>query len=143
MTGNWILPRLNFEPYYDKPPLLYWLCAISYTVFGVSESSARLAPALAGLLTLAATMWFGSRWFGRRTGLYSGIVLMLSAGFLFCSRYLLIDGLLTLLVTLALMTAYESIRGDNVKTVWWLASAVLCGLAFLTKGRRLQKRSAC
>ncbi len=26
-TGDWILPSLNFETYYDKPPMLYWLCA--------------------------------------------------------------------------------------------------------------------
>ncbi len=44
-TGNWIMPQLNFEPYYDKPPLLYWLCAASYSVLGVSEASARLVPA--------------------------------------------------------------------------------------------------
>ncbi len=104
-TGNWILPQLNFQPYYDKPPLLYWLCAASYTVFGVSEWSARLVPALAALLTLAAIMWFGNRWFGRRVGMLSGVVLMLSAGFVFCSRYLLIDGVLMALETLSLLCA--------------------------------------
>ena len=99
-TGNWVLPTLNFEPYYDKPPLLYWLCALNYSLFGVHEWTARLVPALAGWITLAATMWFGSRWFGRRAGLLSGVVLSLTAGFLFCSRYLLIDGLFTALLTM-------------------------------------------
>ena len=134
VTGNWVLPQLNFEPYYDKPPLLYWLCATSYSLFGVSEWSARLVPALAALLTLAATMWFGGRWFGRRAGFYSGLVLMLSAGFLFCSRYLLIDGVLMLLVTLSLCGALEAIRGQRVQIRWWLFASLCCGLAFLAKG---------
>ena len=134
MTGNWVLPRLNFQPYYDKPPLLYWLCAISYSVFGISEWSARLVPGLAALLTVAGTMWFGSRWFGRKAGLYAGLVLMVSAGFAFCSRYLLIDGVLTALVAFALFTGFEAIRGPSVRWRWWCLSGAFCGLAVLAKG---------
>ena len=133
-TGNWVLPQLNFQTYYDKPPLLYWLCAISYKLFGVSEAAARLVPALAALATLAATMWFGSRTFGKQVGLLSGVVLLLSVGFVFASRYLLLDGLLALLVALSLFTAHEAIRGDKLKISWWLLSGVCVGLAFLTKG---------
>ncbi len=152
-TGNWVLPQLNFQPYYDKPPLLYWLCAISFQLFGVSETSARLVPALASLATLASTMFFGSRIFGRRIGLTAGIVLMLSVGFAFTSRYLLLDGVLALFVSLSLFTAYESIarvkrgRGGasdrphssdpllgHVRLGWWIVSGVFIGLAFLTKG---------
>ncbi len=133
-TGNWILPQLNFQTYYDKPPLLYWLCAISFKLFGTSETSARLVPALAALATLASTMFFGSRIFGRRIGLISGVVLMLSVGFAFTSRYLLLDGVLSLFVSLSLFTAYEAVRGKRLKMAWWICSGVCIGLAFLTKG---------
>ncbi|TWT71470.1 glycosyltransferase [Crateriforma conspicua] len=133
-TGNWILPQLNFQTYYDKPPLLYWLCAISFKLFGISEASARLVPALAALGTLASTMFFGSRVFGRRIGLLAGIVLFLSVGFAFTSRYLLLDGVLSLFVSLSLFTAYEAIRSPRLKMGWWIVSAVCIGLAFLTKG---------
>ncbi|QDV40727.1 Undecaprenyl phosphate-alpha-4-amino-4-deoxy-L-arabinose arabinosyl transferase [Stieleria neptunia] len=138
VSGNWVLPQLNFQPYYDKPPLLYWLCAISYRVFGVSEWSARLVPALAAFGTLLATMWFGNRNFGSRIGLFATGVLMLSVGFVFTSRYLLIDGVLTLLTTLSLFSVYEAIKPAVGKRTlhlgWWLAAATFCGLAFLTKG---------
>ncbi len=139
VTGNWMLPQLNFETYYDKPPLLYWLCAASYSLFGISEWSARLVPALAALGTLAATMWFGSRMFDKRTGLIAGGVLMLSIGFAFSSRYLLIDGVLSLLVTLSLFTGYMAINPsrkekNSVDLRWWLLCAICCGLGFLTKG---------
>ena len=138
VSGNWVLPQLNFQPYYDKPPLLYWLCAVSYQVFGISEWSARLVPALAAFGTLLATMWFGNRNFGSRVGLFATGVLMLSVGFVFTSRYLLIDGVLTLLTTLSLFSIYEAIKPDAGKRTlhlgWWLAAATFCGLAFLTKG---------
>ena len=133
-TGNWILPQLNFETYYDKPPLMYWLCACSFSLFGVNETAARLVPAIASLAMIATTMWFGSRNFGKQVGLLSGGVLMLSVGFAFTSRYLLLDGVLAMLVACSLFTAYEAIRSDRLKLRWWIASAVFCGLAFLTKG---------
>ncbi|EMI16504.1 glycosyl transferase family protein [Rhodopirellula maiorica SM1] len=152
-TGNWLLPQLNFQTYYDKPPLLYWLCAICYKLFGVSETSARLVPAVAALATLASTMFFSSRLFGKRIGLLAGVVLMLSVGFAFTSRYLLLDGVLSLFVSLSLFTAYEAIRDPvcgrklansatyfrfrrigDVQLGWWIASGVCIGLAFLTKG---------
>ena len=133
-TGNWILPQLNFQTYYDKPPLLYWLCAVSFKLFGIGEASARLVPALAALGTLASTMFFGSRIFGQRTGMLAGIVLFLSVGFAFTSRYLLLDGVLSLFVSLSLFTAYEAVRSRRLHLGWWIASAVCIGLAFLTKG---------
>ncbi|MDV6029878.1 MAG: glycosyltransferase [Phycisphaera sp. RhM] len=138
VSGNWVLPQLNFQPYYDKPPLLYWLCAISYRVFGIGEWSARLVPALAAFGSLLATMWFGNRNLGSRIGLFATGVLMLSVGFVFTSRYLLIDGVLTLLTTLSLFSVYEAIKPAAGKRTlhlgWWLAAGTFCGLAFLTKG---------
>ncbi len=133
-TGNWVLPQLNFQPYYDKPPLMYWLCAISFKLFGVSESAARLVPALAALGTIACTMFFGTRRFGRHIGLLAGGVLMLSVGFVFTSRYLLLDGLLTLFLCTAMFAAYEAIRTTKIKMGWWCLSSIACGLALMTKG---------
>lgn len=133
-TGNWILPQLNFQPYYDKPPLLYWLCAASYRAFGISEWSARLVPATASFLTILATLAFASRYLGKQTGLIAAGILMLSIGFASTSRYLLIDGVLALLLTLSLFTAYVAVRGERVRLGWWVVASVCCGLAFLAKG---------
>ena len=46
--GDWITPHLNGAPYLNKPPLLYWLVSISYTLFGVTEWAARFPLALVG-----------------------------------------------------------------------------------------------
>ncbi|SMP65468.1 dolichol-phosphate mannosyltransferase [Neorhodopirellula lusitana] len=133
-TGNWVLPTLNFHTYYDKPPLVYWLCALSYKCFGMSEAAARFVPSLAALSTILSTLFFGSRIFNRKIGLIAGTVLLLSVGFAFTSRYLLLDGVLSLFVSLALFTAYEAIRQPRLRLGWWIMSGICIGLAFLTKG---------
>ena len=46
-SGDWLVPRLFGLPYLEKPPLLYWLTATMFRMFGTGELSARLAPGLA------------------------------------------------------------------------------------------------
>jgi hypothetical protein len=49
-------------------------------------------------------------------------------------RLLVLDGLLTLWVTLAQFAAFEAVRGKRLRRGWWLLAAVACGLGILTKG---------
>src|SRR5690348_10986346 len=65
----WIVPTLDGVPYLEKPPLLYWLTALSYSVFGVSELSTRAAPVLGLLLSFCAIAWFAWREWGERTAI--------------------------------------------------------------------------
>ena len=55
-----ITPTLGGLPWFEKPPLLYWMMMASYRVFGVSEFSARLGPAICGLLTAVFVYWIES-----------------------------------------------------------------------------------
>lgn len=71
-TGDWISPRIYGEFWYDKPPLFYWLEAISFSIFGVSTWAARLpfrpfrrADALLPLLS-------SRRFLGERAALRAG-----------------------------------------------------------------------
>ncbi|MCA9236509.1 MAG: glycosyltransferase [Planctomycetales bacterium] len=133
-SGNWVLPQLNYEPYYDKPALLYWMCAASYSALGVNETAARLVPALSALATLAITMWFGRRMFGRPAALLGGGVLLLSVGFICAGRILIIDGVLTLFTTASLFAAYEAVRSPRFRWGWWTVAAIAAGIGFLAKG---------
>src|SRR5207302_2855021 len=85
-SGDWIVPTLNQEPYYDKPPLLYWLVAGSLHFFGVHTWSARLVPALSAFLTILATYFFGKQTVGTRAGFLAALALSLMAGFVECGR---------------------------------------------------------
>lgn len=60
VTGDWITPFFNGETRFDKPPLIYWLMAIAYSVLGVNEWAVRLPSAIAamGLVSLGFyTLW--------------------------------------------------------------------------------------
>jgi 4-amino-4-deoxy-L-arabinose transferase-like glycosyltransferase len=56
---DFVTPTLGGLPWFEKPPLLYWMTMASYRVLGVSEYAARLGPALCGLLTAAFVYWIG------------------------------------------------------------------------------------
>lgn len=145
VTGDWTTLHLNFQPYYDKPPLLYWLCAACFQAFGATEFSARLVPTLASWCTLVCTVWFSTRWFGAKVGLLSGVVLFLSAGFVVLSRFLASDALLAFFTSLTAFSGYEAIRSlsysgsvDRTRKrsgiLWMILCGVACGLGFLSKG---------
>src|SRR5438105_1645346 len=79
--GDWIVPHLDGQPYLDKPPLLYWLVMVSYSLFGVSEAAARLVPALAVHGTILAAYFIGRRTVGDRAARSGALFLAVAPGF--------------------------------------------------------------
>lgn len=132
--GEIIVPYLQGEVYVDKPPLLYWLVQTSYAIFGVHVWAARLVPAISLHACILSVYLLGRRSLGERPAFLAALLLTLSPGFLAMGRLLLMDGLLTLWMTLALLAAFEAVRGARLAWRWWLLSAVSCGLGVLTKG---------
>lgn len=120
----WIIPHLNGLPYMEKPPLLYWLTALSFALFGESEWSARLVPALSSLACVAMLLRFGS-WVRRpQAGRLAALMFVSGIGVTVMSRVLMFDMLLTALLTAALMYAYRYASDGK-------ASHVRCAYAFL------------
>ena len=132
--GSWVVPTLQGEAYLDKPPLMYWLVAISYKLFGVNEASARLVPAICVHLTILAIYLLGRRSIGERGAFWAAALLTVAPGFLGVARLLLLDGLLTLCVTMSVLCGFEAVRSGTLNRRWWIAAAVMSGLGFLTKG---------
>jgi len=54
LRGDSITPTLGGHTWFEKPALLYWMIMAAFRIFGVNEWSARLGPAICGLLTIAA-----------------------------------------------------------------------------------------
>ena len=129
----WIVPTLDGVPYLEKPPLLYWLTALSYSVFGVSELSTRAAPVLGLLLSFCAIAWFAWREWGERTAIVAVCIAASSPLFLGMGRMLMFDGLFTGFYTWSLVAMYESlVRGAGRR--WMLVAAATLAAAVLTKG---------
>lgn len=132
VTGNYIVPHLNFVPYLEKPPMLYWLIALSYHLFGVSAFAARLVPVVSGAVVCLSLFYFAKKIKLAREGWITAILLATSAGFILISRVIIFDMTLTAFFTLSLLFFYlwylKEIRG-----YLWLSFALL-GCAYLTKG---------
>jgi 4-amino-4-deoxy-L-arabinose transferase-like glycosyltransferase len=134
--GEWIVPQLLGEPYLDKPPLLYWLIMFSYSVFGVHDWSARIVPALAVHATILTTYLIGRNRLGERAAFRGALLLALTPGLMGMGRLLILDGLLTLWVTLGILAGWSSLRVESAtaRAGWWKVCALACGLGVLTKG---------
>ncbi|MDB6168210.1 MAG: glycosyl transferase family 39, partial [Verrucomicrobia bacterium] len=102
VSGDWLVPHLNGFEHFQKPPLLYWLTALSMRLLGPNEWAARLPPAFAALGTVLLTAWIGTTLFGRREGYLAGLILLSSGGFFILARLLTPDMLMTFWITAAL-----------------------------------------
>jgi 4-amino-4-deoxy-L-arabinose transferase-like glycosyltransferase len=79
-SGDWITPRLYGSPWFEKPPLYYWGAALSFKLFGVSETSARLPSAIAALLATLAVAWLAWQVYGSATARWLLLLLPSSVG---------------------------------------------------------------
>ncbi|MEJ2697223.1 MAG: glycosyltransferase family 39 protein [Candidatus Sulfobium sp.] len=64
--GHWFSPMLNGAPYLNKPPLYFWLTAISFKVFGISYYTAKLPSLLFATVDVFFLYWIVYRWFDDR-----------------------------------------------------------------------------
>ena len=129
---QWIIPHLNGLPYMEKPPLLYWLTALSFLLFGESEWSARLVPALSSLACVAMLTGFGKTAGRPQAGRLAALMFATGLGVFAMSRVLMFDMLLTALLAAALMLAYRYAIERRLRLLGWAYG--LLALAVLAKG---------
>jgi len=138
-TGNYWITQINFEAFWEKPPLFFWLQAICMKIFGVNEMAARLPNAIAGILTLLVFNGIGRRHFNQQ---FATFWMLIYAGSLLPHFYFksgIIDPWFNLFIFLTFyyLFCYENPEKDNTNTnkLFPLALAGLfAGLATLTKG---------
>jgi 4-amino-4-deoxy-L-arabinose transferase-like glycosyltransferase len=94
-TGNWLVPHFWYLPHLDKPPMTYWLVAVSMKIFGRNEWAARLPVALAGISGVWAAFLLGGSLGGRRVGFWSALILQSSLLYFVMARMLTTDIFLT------------------------------------------------
>lgn len=134
-SGDWVTARLNGVAYLEKSPLKYWMMAVSFAVFGVSDWAARLpvVACILGVVWLVARM---GRWaFGERAGFYAGLALGTSVGLFLFTRILIPDVILTGTIALALWAMARALDEEEAKPrVWAAVMAVSMGTGLLLKG---------
>ncbi|VTU30660.1 Undecaprenyl phosphate-alpha-4-amino-4-deoxy-L-arabinose arabinosyl transferase [Variovorax sp. PBS-H4] len=136
-SGDWVTPRLNGLPYFEKPALQYWIGALAFRGLGISEFSARLWPGLAGFLTVLVVGFTAGRLWGRETGVRALAIAASMSWIELNSHFLTLDAGLTLFLTLALcavLLAMACPPDARLRRRWiWLAWAAM-GAAVLSKG---------
>jgi 4-amino-4-deoxy-L-arabinose transferase-like glycosyltransferase len=135
-SGDLLVPRLNGEPFLEKPPLFHWLVASAYRLAGgPSEFAARLVPAIAGVLSVLLTYLFGRGIVGERGAALAAIVLLTAFEFWWLSRRCLIDTPMALMVLLACGALHRgAVNGGRGRAAWLLAGYLAAGAAVLFKG---------
>src|SRR5438270_9613746 len=68
VTHNYAIPQIAFQPFWEKPPLFFWLQVIAMKIFGVNEFAARFPNAVCGLLTLLLLFRIGRKHVNERFG---------------------------------------------------------------------------
>ncbi len=105
--GDWVTPYANGVRFLDKPPLMFWLMAGSYRIFGVHEWAARI-PTAVGIAGTAWLLWMlAARAVNRRAGLYAALAFILSAGTLFFTLEAFPDIFLVFFLTLAVYSLWR------------------------------------
>ncbi|MDO9124039.1 MAG: glycosyltransferase family 39 protein, partial [Deltaproteobacteria bacterium] len=106
--GDWILMHFNGKMYADKPPLFFWLIALSSALWGgLTSFSVRFPSAVFGTLTVLLTFSLAKRLYSHRTGFISGLVLATSAEFAYLSTRANIDATLTFFTTASLFCFFK------------------------------------
>jgi 4-amino-4-deoxy-L-arabinose transferase-like glycosyltransferase len=133
-TGDWLVPRYQGEPFFDKPALTYWLMAAAFRGFGFSLGAGRLVSALAALAAVAVTAWLGRLLLGRRPAVYGALTLGTTFLVLSFGRVAMSDMLLTLWCTLAVAIGVTMTDDRGATVARMAALGATLGLGFLTKG---------
>jgi len=132
-TRDFVVPRLNGEPFLEKPPLYYAVGAVSGMIFSPdNEGSYRLVSIMFSLLSLLMTFAIVRRRSGVLAGLLASGILASSWQFFMVSRWIQVDSALTFTVTFSLF-AYLRLKDGNSRMDAVLLGVAL-GLSFLVKG---------
>jgi 4-amino-4-deoxy-L-arabinose transferase-like glycosyltransferase len=128
-SGDWLTPHYNFQPWFEKPPLMMWVTAALFSIFKVNEFWSRAASAFSGILLVLATYLIGKKAFNIRVGILAAITLLSTYDFLYQSRNGTTDMMLSLFIYLSVLT-YLYARKDKR---YWYGIGTFFSFAFMTK----------
>ncbi|MBI3413820.1 MAG: glycosyltransferase family 39 protein [Verrucomicrobia bacterium] len=131
--GDWLIPHLNGNPHFQKPPMIYWATAASLKIFGVSAASARLPSALAGLGIVALTFAVARVLFGRAIAVVATAILISSFEFFVLARTITPDMLMSFWITAAIACLVFYVKRGQ-RWYFQLGFFAAMGLGFMTKG---------
>src|SRR5579863_4570563 len=133
-SNDWVTARLDGIPYLEKAPLIYWLMAISFRLFGPYDWAARIPVVLSALGLAWLTFAFGTWAFGKRAGFYAGLCISTCIGLFLFTRILIPDVTITATMTLTMWAFLRAIDEEEQRPRQWaFLLAVSIGISLLLK----------
>jgi 4-amino-4-deoxy-L-arabinose transferase-like glycosyltransferase len=116
-TGHWIVPQIDYGvPFWGKPPLSFWLTALSFNAIGLSEFAARLPSFLLGVATCALVYGLGSRQRDSNHGLLASGVVATTLLMMVCAGGVMTDPAMMFGTTLSMVAFWCAL---TTGTRWW------------------------
>ena len=137
VSKDYLKVKINYELFWEKPPLFFWLQILSYKCFGVNEMAARLPNVLFGTITLLFILYIGQSIKNLKFAFFWTLCLGGSLLPHFYYKTGLIDPVLNTFIFISitfLYKYYQRYEGQNKKHFHILLSGFFAGLATLTKG---------
>ena len=134
-TGNYIVPQIGSYPYYRKPPLVNWLIAACFRLFGVrNEWTARLPSAVAVLAVAIAFVTIARASLGTKGSMLAALIWLTNIGIIEKGRLIEIEALYISLCGLAVIFWLSFWLEKKSAWLIWLPASVFLGLGILAKG---------
>lgn len=131
---DWVEPQVFGVDYLRKPPMFYWLLAVSFKLNGFHEWAARAVPAFFGLSGVLLFFYFVNKQLGYQAAFCSALILTTNFWYLHVGRYLVMDMVFSFFLTGALFCLFAGLYASRAKKILYLSAYALTGCAFLTKG---------
>lgn len=131
-SGDLLTPRLGGQPFFHKPPMIFWTQAICVRLLGLNEFALRLPSAIASLLWAALLYLFIRRFLNARTAWFAVFFLVTALQVNLIAKAALADAWLNLFISAALFAFFA--HAQSRQRLFLLAAYAGMGLGFMTKG---------
>jgi len=133
-SNEWLHLRYEGQPYFNKPPLHFWLMGTSSFLFGQGEFGFRFPTAVSAIGTMLLVYYFGQILYNRRTGFIAALIVATNYDFVWYSKRALLDTELTFFITFALLFFFLSYRNPAKKPTYLILAFTSMALGTMIKG---------
>jgi len=132
INNDWVNLTIGGVPYEQKPPMLFWVAAICFSLFGVSVPAYKISVILISLLGVYSTFRLAKLFYGHEVGMLAATFWITSLGFLHFHNDIHTDTMLAAFVVFSVwqFMTYFSQR----KWFHFLLGVIGIGISMLTKG---------
>jgi 4-amino-4-deoxy-L-arabinose transferase-like glycosyltransferase len=134
VTGDYSRVMVGFQPFWEKPPLFFWMQAVAMHVFGINEFSARLPNAIFGIITLLSLYYMGKRERNEQFGILWALSYFASLLPHLYFKSGIIDPVFNYFIFTGVYFLYRTMHEPISKLRHAIFAGGLIGLAVLTKG---------